>query len=236
MNLRETATLSISSVAFKNNPEGPRNSYDNWFQEYSEDNPTSLLNADDSKRVKSLKRAVEKLERVIDAFIIPTDHIFLFGMGSGATLVMETCLHRVRCKKSPLGGAICVGGGVEYVPPSAYSNQTALSEIEPSVEKTATDVLVVASEDDRKFSPTSGANAFHLYNECVYNSLGKGPFNSYVDKSFVEMFIRPSGTNDLTVGTPEMQQVVSFFDQRLHAELCAESKYIDISSRRDEST
>jgi len=224
MNLRETATLSISSIAFKDNPKGPPNSYDNWLQEVSETNPSSVLNVDDNKRIKSVKRAIEKLERVIDAFVIPTEQIFLFGMGSGASLVMETCLHRVRSKKSPLGGAVCVGGGIKYVPPSAFANQTSTSAFGSSVEKTITDVLVIASEDDQVFSPTAGANSFHLYNESVHSSLGSGPFNSYVDKSFVEMFIKSSGTCDLTVGTPEMQRIVSFLEQRLHTELTSESK------------
>ena len=186
MELPQTATLSLSASISLNLPEEGRGSFvqlpfglgHTWYQEM--DFITGdKLSTSNTKRLTSLKHALKILDPLICSLIgIDTDddcddcwipeRIFLFGFSSGACLAMEFCRMWAKSGRMPLGGAICICGGIHI------DQKTDKKSKEP------TDVLIITGDDD--YPKDVAEQNKQLYDSSkvqIYTKKGRG--NGMID-------------------------------------------------------
>ena len=138
------------------------------------------------------------------------ERIFLFGYSAGACLVMETCLRLWKQKEMPLGGAICVAGGIKCeIPPDKKEKVEAGPEATYSFEG-ATPVLLVVGAKDGNFPPNTARKASFLYHET-----------SATKESAATIFVK-DGKGPAMVGSEdEMRCIMEFMAKRLVREMPA---------------
>ena len=188
MALPQTASLSISASSFDRGfTVLPFGLGFTWFEEMDYDVSGDRLNDDDPRRLRSLKRSTMKLCELIDSLLprqesgmagededgagwIP-ERIFLFGFSAGACLAMEACLRIIHQARQPLGGAVCVAGGLKCDPTLGSKLSTS------TLESRYTPILIVAGSNDGMFPSKSAITAAKLYD------LEAG-------SSFVQIFIK----------------------------------------------
>ena len=192
MELPQTATLSISaSISMDMSHEKDSNNKIEKFVElpfglgytwYAEmDYSTGeKLPMDHPNRLKSLNHAVKLMDLLLssltgisserdnnasDATWIP-ERIFLFGFSAGACLVMELCRMRFNAGRLPLGGAICIAGGIQ--------NQ---GELQITQQNQPTNVLIITGSKDTAYPPDAANLSKQLYHASkvhVHFQKGKG--------------------------------------------------------------
>ena len=215
MELPQTATLSLSASISLNLPDGGRGSFvqlpfglgHTWFQEM--DYTTGdKLSPNNTKRLTSLKHALKVLDPLICSLIgiqsdsnekRPSDvkddttwipeRIFLFGFSSGACLAMEFARMWAIAGRMPLGGAICICGGI-------HDNVESLGTSRKTDKKEPTDVLIITGDDD--YPKKVAEQNKQLYGSSkvqIYNKKGRG--------------------NGMVNSKEEMQVVMEFLSKRL---------------------
>ena len=220
MELPQTATLSLSAALSLNNlsNESPTAARKNsskfvelpfglgytWFEEmdYS---TGETLSKDHSRRVKSLEHAVEILDPLICSLIgmsnneieetwIP-ERIFLFGFSAGACLSMELCRRWMNAGRMPLGGAICIAGGIQTKDQLSGTKQRDGTN---TTQNQATDVLVIAGDRDQTYTKQDSELSKQLY-----------------DPSKVQIHIQKGKDHAMIQSKEEMQVVMEFLSKRL---------------------
>ncbi|KAL9185326.1 hypothetical protein ACHAXT_003103 [Thalassiosira profunda] len=188
MQLPQTATLSISASASLQLSNGVAKFVElpfglgyTWFDEMDYMTTGETLLKDHPRRLQSLNHAVEILEPLLcsligidadgggnanDATWIP-ERVFLFGFSAGACLAMEICKVWMNAGRMPLGGAICVAGGIS----SKYTSEE---------HDKSTDVLIVAGSNDTVYTKKDAQLSQKLYPIAIV-SLQKGKGHSMIE-------------------------------------------------------
>jgi len=214
MELPQTATLSLSASISLNLSDGGRSSCfvelpfglgHAWFQEMDY-NTGEKLSTNHTKRLKSLKHALRMLDPLICSLIgIDTDgdinntcdnnwipeRVFLFGFSSGACLAMELCRMWANAGRMPLGGAICICGGIH-----GNVELLGISRKTDKKPKELTDVLIITGDDDY---PKEVAEQ----NKQLYGS------------SKVQIYTKKGRGNAMVNSKEEMQVIMEFLSKRL---------------------
>jgi len=200
MNLPQTATLSISASVQMEVDNGNQGKFVElpfglgftWFEEMDYQLTGDVLPPNDSRRVSSLARAVRLMCALLDSLAktyIP-ERVFLFGFSSGACLAMESCRAWHESGKLPLGGAICVRGGIRTK-----------SKLEhKKVANHATDVLIMSGSDDATYSVSMAKNESRQH---------------YPDPSKVTVHVQKGKGHEMITSEGEMQVVMNFLSKRL---------------------
>jgi predicted esterase len=156
----------------------------------------NVLDNDDARRLSSLGKAVDWLEELLICLLFEVDsnkessdfinsftwipeRVFLLGFSAGACLVMELCRSWRSNKRSPLGGTICIAGGLKTktlpLPNKPINKQNHKPDDTKHYE--ATDVLVIAGSNDNVFSTKSALKSKQFYEPPtkvkVYTQEGK---------------------------------------------------------------
>ena len=223
MDLPQTATLSIHASSCNNGfTTLPFNLGHTWFEELDYAVTGDALPDRDPRRLSSLSSAIDNLIKILSS-LYPQEgddsnegwmpeRIFLFGYSAGACLVMETCLRLLKQKDTsmPLGGAICVAGGIKCeIPPDEKDKEEAGSEGTYSFEG-PTPVLLVVGSKDGNFPPNTARKASFLYHET-----------SATKESAATIFVK-DGKGPAMVGSEdEMRCIMEFMAKRLVREMPA---------------
>ena len=230
MDLPQTATLSIHASSCNNGfTTLPFNLGHTWFEEMDYAVTGDALADRDPRRVSSLSSAIDKLIKILSSLYpqggddsnegwMP-ERIFLFGYSAGACLVMETCLRLMKQKEMPLGGAICVAGGIKCeMPPDEKEKVDTSSEATHFFEG-PTPVLLVVGSKDGNFPPNIARKASSLYNDT-----------SATKESAATIFVK-DGKGPAMVGSEdEMRCIMEFMAQRLVREMPASAMGATASS------
>jgi len=209
MELPQTATLSLSASISLNLPDKgsfvqlPFGLGHTLFQEI--DYTTGeKLSSNNTKRLTSLKHALKVLDPLICSLIgmqnekrpnvkddtawIP-ERVFLFGFSAGACLAMELCRMWANAGRMPLGGAICICGGI-------HGSDELLGIDQRTDKKEPTDILVITGDDD--YPKKVAEQNKELYKSSkvqIYNKKGRG--------------------NGMVNSKEEMQVIMEFLSKRL---------------------
>eukprot|EP00956_Cyclotella_meneghiniana_P001025 scaffold1229_cov49-Cyclotella_meneghiniana.AAC.3 len=195
MQLPQTATLALSA----RNVELPLGLGYTWFNEM--DCLGNSLRPDDEMRLRSLRNAVDWLRHLLCLLIgssresderlwIP-ERIFLLGFSAGACLTMELCqLWRVNDDHQPLGGAICVAGGVKTKTPFKTNDNNSGNN--------TTDVLIIVGSNDKIYSKDDAVKSKQLY-----------------ESSKVQIHVQHSKGHSMFSSRSEMEVVMEFLSRRL---------------------
>ena len=221
MKLPQTATLSLSASMKMNLPDSSSSKSNSnstfvelpfglgytWFEEMDYQVTGDVRPVDHPRRLQSLGHAVSAMNMLLSSL---TDHnnndkttyywiperIFLFGFSAGACLAMETCrLWKIRCHV-PLGGAICIGGGIktDSLPRCVPVNNNKFSDEQHQF----TDVLIVTgSKDD------------------IYSQIDALKSKSCYDRSKVQIHVQQGKKHGMIGSREEMQAVMKFLSNRL---------------------
>ncbi len=248
MSIPQCATLSLSASCmnegFSTLPFGLGHS---WFDEM--DYSTGLpLPKQNFKLVSSLKRAVKKLDhllnaltgdgddsdRGVDATWIP-ERIFLFGFSAGAYLAMQTCLDRFERGKSPLGGAICVAGGVNKLCTNKFSTLKSTEQKEACEDESGekskaivekAPVLIIAGSKDDKFTPTELKKAVEFYNSFQATLHSSTHATSLSARSFM---MKGKG-HDMIKSEEEIKALMGFCAEHMVRRMVAMEDFCEIST------
>ena len=198
MELPQTASLALSA----RNVALPLGLGYTWFEEMS--SMGEPLGNEDQNRLSSLGKAVDWLEQLLNLLIglspnstgpwIP-ERIFLFGFSAGACLVMEACRSWNVNGRLPLGGAICVAGGIKSKT-LPTSNSTNCVETQSNQ---ATDILLISGKNDGTYSPESAIKSKNMYGS----------------HSKVQLYTQQNKGHSMIGSRDEMQVVMEFLSHRL---------------------
>ena len=197
MALPQTCTLCLHASSMGGFVKLPFDFGHTWFEQM--DYTTGdALHATDPRLKSSLKKAVDKLDLLIDTLIEKegwvAERIFLFGFSAGACLAMETALNRFIRGKQAFGGAVCVAGGCVPQRDKDSSNHKASEQ---------TPVLILGGSKDDTFPPNAVNNAMKTYNEHKANM---NPARVYIKE----------GKGHAMVQSPqEMEVVMKFFAEHM---------------------
>ncbi|KAL7498243.1 hypothetical protein ACHAWT_006175, partial [Skeletonema menzelii] len=222
MKLPQTATLSLSASMKMALPDSssllPKSKSNStfvqlpfglgytWFEEMDYQVTGDVLPNDHPRRMQSLGHAVSAMNMLLSSL---TDHsknetfywlperIFLFGFSAGACLAMETCrLWKLR-RQVPLGGAICIGGGIKTV--SLPGCVPVNSDDDDDHHHGFTDVLIVTGSKDSMYSQEDALKTKSCY--------GNG--------SKVHIRVQQGKGHGMIGSREEMQTVMEFLSKRL---------------------
>jgi dienelactone hydrolase len=162
---------------------------------------------DHSRRLKSLKHALELLELILCSLsgINDTNHeggasesatwiperIFLFGFSAGGSLAMEMCRMWMTAGRSPLGGSICVAGGIQ-------TEMELLGMTKSNHQSMPTDVLIIAGERDETYPKETA-----LLSKQFYHS------------SHVQLHVQKGKGHSMIGSKDEVQLIMEFLSKRL---------------------
>ncbi|KAL3790626.1 hypothetical protein ACHAW5_004193 [Stephanodiscus triporus] len=214
MALPQTATLSISaSISLRSIGESnlgksstfvelPFGLGHTWFEEMDYECSGETLPTDHPRRSKSMNRALEMLYPLLCSLTdqgapeptwIP-ERVFLLGFSAGACLAMEMCRMWMDEGKMPLGGAICIAGGIQTK--EAVSSVSGLTDSKQ--QKQPTDVLIIAGGDDSIYPTKAAKMSKQLYHQ-----------------SKVQIHVQKGKGHSMLGSKDEMQVVMEFLSKRL---------------------
>jgi predicted esterase len=229
MNLPQCAMLSLSASCmdegFTTLPFGLGYS---WFDEM--DYTTGMpLERDHDILISSLKGAVEKFDLLFDELIqlwVP-ERIFLFGFSAGACVAMQTCWSRFERGKMPLGGAICVAGGVNQICTKKFNEegtgQNNVVDQEP-IEKTP--VLIIGGSKDEKYTPNTLNESIKFYN----SSRIKDDQNTSTSVEPAKAYIRKGKGHEMMNSEEETKAIMKFVAEHMVRRMVAMEGFCEISS------
>jgi len=223
MQLPQTASLSIHASSCDNGfTTLPFNLGSSWFEEMDYGTGDALPN-NHCRRVRSLSAAAGRLIEILHSLFAVDDEglnegwnperIFLFGYSSGACLVMETCLRMVINAERPLGGGICVAGGVKCELPLDASKDSAL------VNEGCTSILLIVGSDDSAFPPPAARRALEIYHDACKSSIGTSMHGLDSSADPVTIYIKKGKGHTMVNSKEEMRSIMEFFSQRLVREM-----------------
>ena len=228
MQLPQTASLSIHASSCDNGfTTLPFNLGSSWFEEMDCTTGDVLPN-NHCRRVRSLSAAAGRLIEILLS-LFPTDdeglnegwhpeRIFLFGYSSGACLVMETCLRMVKKAERPLGGGICVAGGVKCELPLDEQGKGA-SKDSALVKEGCTSILLVVGSDDIAFPPSAARHSLKIYEDACNSSIGTSMHGLHSSADPVTIYIKKGKEHTMVNSKEEMRSIMEFFSQRLVREM-----------------
>jgi predicted esterase len=212
MNLPQTATLSIHSSAFG---EGfvklPFNLGYTWFKQMNYSNG-EVLSSKDQELIASLQTAVLKINVLIDSLIEDgwlAERIFLFGFSAGACLVKHVCAYRLNNDKLPLGGAICVAGGLIQL------DDTVNRTNQEQKKNCGTKLLILGGTHDETFDISAA-------------QLSVSEYNTYAGFTAAELVIRKDKKHEMISGESDMREVMRFLGQHLVTRTIQMEGYFEI--------
>lgn len=215
MNIPQCATLSIHASSID---QGfitlPFQLGHTWFAEldYTTGQP---LHRNNFKLTTSLDKAVHQLQSILSKLTLTgkdnlgvgwlPERIFLFGYSAGACLAMETCMHRTLNRQLPLGGAVCIAGGL-------HTTQT---HNESATESAATTpVLIIGGSADQTFPPSKVHAAVHTYNLLAANDTGPGAAGAgaggNINRIGAKSFIVPGKGDGMIHSEAETKAIMEF--------------------------
>lgn len=220
MKLPQTATLSLSASMKMNLPDSSSKLKSNstfvelpfglgytWFEEMDYQVTGDVLPNDHTRRLQSLGHAVSAMNMLLSSL---TDHnndktsywiperVFLFGFSAGACLAMEACrLWKLR-SHVPLGGAICIGGGIktDSLPRCVVANNNISNASDKQHQ--FTDVLIITGSKDEIYSQKDALKSKSCY-----------------DGSKVQIHVQQGKGHGMIGSREEMQTVMKFLSNRL---------------------
>ncbi len=223
MRLPQTATLSLSAsmkMALPNSSSLLSKSKSNstfvqlpfglghtWFEEMDYIVTGDTLPNDHPSRLQSLGHAVSAMNILLSSltdqsndessYWLP-ERIFLFGFSAGACLALETCrLWKLR-RHVPLGGAICVGGGIKTASlPGCVPVRD--NDDDDDGRNAFTDVLILTGSKDTVYSPEDARKTKSFYG----------------DGSKVHIHVQQGKGHGMIGSREEMQAVMEFLSKRL---------------------
>ncbi len=165
------------------------------------------LPRDHPRRLKSLKHALKLMDLILCSLTglqrsnhegvhespswIP-ERVFLLGFSAGGSLAMEICRMWMNAGRLPLGGAVCVAGGIQT------ELETVGIPCSSSQRSKPTDVLIIIGDNDESYPKEAALLSKQLYH----------PSN-------VQLHVQ-KGKGHSMLGTKyEMQSIMEFFSQRL---------------------
>jgi predicted esterase len=145
---------------------------------------------DSPQRRDSLDAVATKFCHILEKLVVEeewtlSEGIFLFGFGAGATLAMKVCLKWSKNGYAPLGGAICVAGGVVATDMS-------------TTQQNMTPLLLMVGEKDNFFDPEKAREAARSYGANV-----------------TAIHVAPDKGRQMISSPAEMQQIMKFLSGRL---------------------
>lgn len=202
-NLSSLQSNSKSNSSFVQLPFGLGHT---WFEEMDYLVTGDTLPNEHPRRLQSLGHAVSAMNILLSSL---TDHsnnesyywlperIFLFGFSAGACLAMETCrLWKLR-RHVPLGGAICIGGGIKTatLPGCDPVND---SDDDNDGHYVFTDVLILTGSKDTAYSQEDAMKT-----------------KSFYDGSKAHLRVQQGKGHGMIGSREEMQVVMEFLSKRL---------------------
>jgi len=221
MTLPQTASMSLSANAMDNSfVTLPFGLGCTWFAEM--DYETGItLQPNDPRRISSLRHATSKLNTLIERLIEEGDwvpeRIFLFGFSSGACLAMETCFNRTIERKRPLGGAVCVAGGIRCF--NTFSEEPKDSTRK---QKELTPLLIIGGSDDEVFPPSAVKTAEEIYNSQVSCEAEKG--------KYIHTYIEDGKGHAMIGGPNEMKTLMKFFAEKMVRRMMAMEGWSEVAT------
>ena len=177
-----------------------------WFKEMDYELTGEILPRDHQHRLKSLRHALDLLELILSSLTGANDdkhegayesiswvpeRIFLFGFSAGACLAMEICRMWMNSGRLPLGGAICIAGGIR--------TELELLGIPISNERNKpTDVLIITGDNDETYPKQAALLSKQLYHP-----------------SHVQLHVQKGKGHSMIGSKDEMQLIMEFLSQRL---------------------
>ena len=218
MALPQTATLSISaSISLRSTGESakalkfvelPFGFGHTWFEELDYESTGETLPTNHPRRVKSLNHALEALYPLLCSLTdqsspeskwIP-ERIFILGFSAGACLGMEMCRMWMDEGRMPLGGAICIAGGIQSGGNVAGGSRKFIQGSTGSTQqqKQPTDVLIITGDDDLVYPPEAAQQSTRLYHS-----------------SKVQIHVQKGKGHSMIGSKDEMQVIMDFLSKRL---------------------
>lgn len=209
MSLPQTALLSISASSCGDDTfiKLPFDLGHTWFEEMDLRTGNDLPE-NHPRRLSTLDAAVIKINEIVEALIeswIP-ERIFLFGFSAGACLVMETCLYRMTNRKRPLGGAICIAGGIKRpLPKNQFSGCRSDGSLKNN--KCITPILIITGSNDTRYSPSQMENSCDVYNRYATQQCN--------ESSSVKTYVKAKKAHSMVESPDEMKVIMEFLAEKL---------------------
>ena len=219
MNIPQCASLSLSASCMDNGfVTLPFDLGHTWFDEM--DYTTGRhLHRSNFKLVSSLKRAAEKVSRVLEQLVEQggwsPERVFLFGYSAGACLAMRICFERAVKGELALGGAICVAGGCCMQKKVGYNEET-----RNKVNGKPTPILVIAGSQDEKY-PLSQL----VEDTDAYNAL-----SSKSNENYAEQFTMEGKGHGMINSQAETRVVLEFCSKFMVRRMVAMEGFCEIPS------
>jgi len=210
MSLPQTAVLSISASIPDMFVSIPFDLGHTWFEEVDYFQTGMALPSNHPRRLRSLKSAVASLKAILSLLVkdngwLP-ERIILFGFSCGACLAMETALDillsdgdSTLSPSRPLGGAICVAGGVKI-----NHKRTKDKETKGTSSINSTPILVVVGSNDPSFPPMQAKES-----KAIYDTLSHGK------KSNVLIYTKKDKGHTMISSAEEMRAIMTFLSTKL---------------------
>jgi len=236
MKLPQTATLCVNANAM-GSVSGSNSGFvtlpfdlgHTWFEEmdYTTGEP---LKSNDARRLKSLESACNKFDTLLlDAIInhntsdaaattelwIP-ERIFLFGFSSGACLAMNICYNRMKQGKLPLGGAVCVAGGLRGTTlqlPDLNSSKSKRNDNE------CTPILLMGGGQDASYTTSLLKADAKLYNSICSSK-----------SDLVKTFVQPGKGHDMVKHQAEIKCMMEFFAEKMVRRMIAMEGWSEVAT------
>ena len=237
MALPQTATLALSAslslqcddnsspASFVELPFGLGHT---WFEEMDYELTGETLANDHPRRLKSLCHAVKAVDSLLCSLTgsnggsgdkdsgntwIP-ERVFLFGFSAGACLLMELCRMLMLHERMPLGGAICIAGGIKNKN-SPFISKNGIAESSTIGRKTQpTDVLIIAGSNDSVYSKSAAMKSKEFYQP---------------HSSKVQIHLQRGKGHEMIKSEDEMHAVMKFLSKRLVRRMVSMEGLSDIS-------
>ena len=245
MNMPQCASLSIHASSI-NNGFGtlPFELGHTWFTEmdYTNGQP---LHRHNFKVTSSLDKAVHQLDNIISLLTDPQDRdgggdgdgdggrwlperIFLFGFSAGACLAMEACVQRIRNQQLPLGGAICVSGGIHTTIRSRNDDSASKQLEQPTA---ATPALIIGGATDGTYPPAKVHAAVQGYNSFISKeNIVTGSDNSAgVNNNAAKSFIVPAKGHGMIQSEAETRAIMEFCAEHMVRRMVHMEGFCEIS-------
>lgn len=247
MALPQTACLSLSAaLSFRNDETDagfatiPFDLGHAWFEEVDYFETGAPLSVGHPRRSRSLERATRGLRTILKSLAAASskthnddgggggwmpERVFLFGFGSGASLIMETLLDDAT-RDDPsmvLGGAVCVAGGARAAMnerrrrdgASRRSKTSSVTTTTATTRKMVTPILLLVGSQDESFAPAAAEAAKACYVDVARNATPESSSSSSAADEIVSIHVQKGKRFGMISCEEEMRAVMTFFADKL---------------------
>ena len=220
MALPQTACLSLSASIPNSFVTIPFDLGFTWFEEVDYYETGMELPPQHPRRLRSLEKAISSLNKILSCLIKDngwiSERIFLFGFSCGACLAMETVLDRMLHSNSsthsstcPLGGVVCVAGGIkskQSIKAAHPKNKSSILRHQP------TPILLVIGSNDTSFSPSQAQESKKIYASAVHSCMTGTTTNI---PSNVTIHVQKNKAHGMISSAEEMHAIMVFLADKL---------------------